>query len=114
MANILVIASSSALANSLRFALEAEGHRVDLRSSFDAIGEGPDAFACTVFDHHAAAHRQQAAADFLIRFRPAVLLANDGRHMLSAYSYRTVTKPHLGAPLLTAVEEAVAASGAAH
>ena len=111
MAHILVVASSSALASSLSFALEAEGHRVEVRPNLAAISDDPAQFACTVLDHHAAGLSRLDAAAFLQRFHPVVLLANEDSHLLSPFGFRTVTKPHLGPLLLRAVEEAVAVSG---
>lgn len=103
---ILVIAPENDLKRSLRFALEAELFDVTWRASIGARPT-PGDYACTIIDHHALGEDAGAARRFVDAFAPVILLAN-GPHELSPFVFYTVLKPHLGAPLISAVHDAIA------
>lgn len=105
---ILVVVPDSDLRHSLRFALEAEHFEVTWRASIGAQ-LFPGAYQCTVLDHHALGPDLAEARKFVELFHPVVLLANQ-THELSPLAFRTLLKPHLGAPLIAAVSEALAAA----
>lgn len=113
MAHILVLAPSEELRHSLQFALEAEGHEVTSRDGFQDPSGLPDDVDCAVLDHHAAQGHMPAAADFVERYAPVILLANTPTHPLTALSFRTVTKPFLGPFLSQAIGSAVRAKRSA-
>lgn len=104
--HILVVVPDSELSRSLHFALEAEGFRVTWRTSIGARAM-PGEYDCTVLDHHALGEDVAAARRFVQAFAPVVLLANKP-HPLSPVAFRTLLKPHLGAPLIEAVRDAIA------
>jgi hypothetical protein len=103
---ILVIAPDSDLQRSLRFALEAEHYHVSWLASLGARPV-PGSYDCIVLDHHALGPDLRVARSFLAAFRPVILLANEP-HILSSLVFRTILKPHLGAPLIEAVRAALA------
>jgi hypothetical protein len=107
--HILVIAPDGELRRSVRFALEVEGFDVDWRASISARPM-PGEYDCTVLDHHALGEDSAAAQSFVRAFTPVVLLANE-RDALSPLAFRTILKPHLGAPLIEAVRDAIAQPG---
>lgn len=108
MVNLLIVGPPAALTASLRFLLEAENYTVSLASSLAEAGKLPGRFDCTILDHHVlSAQTEQEAARFLESHGPVVLLANDLSNPLSRQSFRTVTKPLLGAALSQAVREAI-------
>jgi DNA-binding response OmpR family regulator len=104
-ARILVVAPEGDLRQSLRFALEAEHFEVTWRASIGAK-QMPSDYDCTVLDHNALGEDIAAARVFAFAFDPVILLANQP-HELSASVFRTVLKPHLGAPLIDAVRDAL-------
>jgi CheY-like chemotaxis protein len=108
---ILVIAPSPDMRNSLRFALEAEGYVVTVRT--EASGGLPPrpSYDCIVLDHHAADADPEAARRLAIAFRPIVLLANHAGHPLSSLMFRTVLKPMLGPALAMAIRDAIGTRG---
>lgn len=105
---ILIIAPAGDLERSLRFALEAELYAVTWRASIGALVM-PDQYDCTIIDHHALGDDQAEARLFAEAFDPVILLAN-GPHPLSANTFRTITKPHLGPAVTAAVRDALSAS----
>ncbi len=107
MSHLLVIAPTAELRNSLRFALEAEGHDVTVHARLQDLSEPPDEFDCAILDHHALDANASEATDFLRAFGPVVLLANIDPHPLSHLSFITVTKPSLGPLLSRAVGQAI-------
>ena len=109
MVKLLIVAPPAALTASLRFLLEAENYTVSTAHSLAEADELPDRFDCTVLDHQVlSAQDQPAAASFVDSHGPVVLLANDLSGALSQRSFRTVTKPLLGAALSEAVRAAIA------
>jgi hypothetical protein len=108
--HVLVLASDSELSRSLRFALEVEGYEVTWRTSISSKPM-PGEYDCTIVDHHAFGHDLAAAQRFVRAFFPVVLLANKP-DPLSPLVFRTLLKPHLGAPLIDAVRDAIAQSHA--
>jgi len=109
MHRILLVAPDSDLRKSLEFALRAEGYEVTSRASIGAR-ERPGAYDCTVIDHHALGNNRAVAAEFCIIFAPVILLTNHRNHPLSPWVSRTVLKPLLGAALIGAVRDAMAAA----
>lgn len=107
MGHLLVIAPTAELRNSLRFALEAEGHDVTVHARVGDLTEPPSEFDCAILDHHALDGNAAEAAAFLQKFSPVVLLANINPHPLSHLSFITVTKPSLGPLLSRAVGQAI-------
>lgn len=107
MGHLLIIAPTAELRNSLRFALEAEGHDVTVHARLRDLSEQPDEFDCAILDHHALDGNAIEAAEFLRAFSPVVLLANFDPHPLSHLSFITVTKPSLGPRLSRAVGQAI-------
>jgi CheY-like chemotaxis protein len=107
MPRILLVAPDSDLRRSLEFSLTAEGYEVTSRASIGAR-ERPDAFDCTVVDHHALGNDGRAAANFCSIFAPVILLANKLDHELSPSAFRTLLKPLLGAALTDAIYAALA------
>lgn len=106
MGHILVIAPNADLRQSLRFALEADGHSIAAYPGLGDVAEPPGRFDCTVLDHHAV-DANAAASGFLSAFSPVVLLANTASHPLAARAALTLTKPTLGPFLSQAVTEAM-------
>ena len=106
--HVLVIAPDSELSRSLRFALEVEGYEVTWRTNISSKPM-PGEYDCTVVDHHALGQDSAAAQRFARAFYPLVLLANKP-DPLSPFVFRTLLKPHLGAPLVDAVRDAIAQS----
>lgn len=104
-ARILIIAPEGELRHSLKFALEAELFDVTWRASIGARPV-PGEYDCTVIDHHAIGGDLTAAQRFVAAFQPVILLAN-GPHDLSPFVFRTILKPHLGAPLVEGVRDAL-------
>ncbi len=102
---ILLIAPDSDLKRSLGFALEAEHFDVTWRASIGARPT-PGEYDCVVIDHHALGPDPRAAERFVQAFSPVILLTN-GAHELSPVVFRTILKPHLGAPLVAAVHDAL-------
>jgi hypothetical protein len=102
---ILIIAPTSDLQRSLRFAVEAEQYDVTWRASIGATMR-PDQFDCTIVDHHALGDDPSAARLFAEAFQPAILLAN-GPHPLSPFVFRTILKPHLGPAVTAAIRDAL-------
>jgi DNA-binding NtrC family response regulator len=109
MLRILLVAPDSDLRKSLEFALQAEGYEVTSRASIGAR-ERPGAYECTVIDHHALGNNSAAAADFCSVFAPVILLTNHPGHPLAPLAFRTLLKPLLGAALIGAVRDAMAAA----
>lgn len=109
MTNLLVVAPSSTLRNSLRFALEAEGYEVTATASLPAVDLPTSSFDCVVVDHHAIDGTAAGDHSALAASAPMVLLANSPTHPLAVLSFRTLTKPTLGPALSEAVRAAVAA-----
>lgn len=109
-ARILIVVPDRDLSQSVRFALEAEFYTVSWRAGLGAR-LSPGEYDCTIVDHHALGPDTQAARDFVEAFRPVILLANSP-HDLSPLVFRTVLKPHLGAPLIEAVRDALASQRA--
>ncbi len=107
MGHLLVVAPSAELRNSLRFALEAEGHEVTVHAHVRDVTERPGEFQCAVLDHHALDGDKNRADAFVRAFSPVVLLVNDPSHPLSHLSFVTVTKPSLGPFLSRAVGQAI-------
>ena len=103
--HILVIAPDSDLRHSLSFALEAEHYRVSWLASIGAKPV-PGTYDCVIIDHHALGSDLLAAKAFIAAFQPVILLANLP-HELSSLAFRTILKPHLGAPLIEAVRAAL-------
>lgn len=103
--HVLVIAPDSDLRSSLRFALEAEHYKVSWLASIGAKPV-PGTYDCVVIDHHALGSDLGAARAFIAAFQPVILLANRP-HELSSVAFRTILKPHLGAPLIEAVNAAL-------
>ena len=103
--HILVIAPDSDLRHSLRFALEAEHYKVSWLASIGAKPV-PGTYDCVIIDHHALGSDLPAARAFIAAFQPVILLANRP-HELSSLAFRTILKPHLGAPLIEAVHAAL-------
>lgn len=108
MGHLLVIAPDADLRQSLRFALEAEGHTVVACADIDHVIGEPDSFDCVVLDHHGADAATAVASAFFGTFRPIILLANESGHPLSDASVRTIVKPRLGPFLAQAVNQAIA------
>lgn len=106
---ILVIAPSTDMRDSLRFALEAEGYGVTVRENASGGLPPHPSYDCIVLDHHAADADPEAARRLAIAFRPVVLLANLSVHPLSSLMFRTVLKPMLGPALANAVKDAIGA-----
>jgi hypothetical protein len=106
--HILVIAPESDLKSSLHFALAAELFDVTWQASIGAKPV-PGDYDCTIIDHHALGQDPAAAKRFAQAFAPVILLANR-THELSPFVFRTILKPHLGAPLIEAVRDALALS----
>ena len=106
--HVLVIAPDSELSRSLRFALEVEGYQVSWRTNISSRPM-PGEYDCTIVDHHALGQDPAAAQRFARAFFPLVLLANRP-DPLSPLVFRTLLKPHLGAPLVDAVRDAIAES----
>ncbi len=113
MTRLLIVAPSPAFRNSIRFALEAEGYVVTAAASTRDVAVRPADFACTVLDHHGLEGGPAEWRNFVDRFRPVVLLANDGTHAMTPFTFRTLTKPSLGAALADAVTAAVEVDAAA-
>lgn len=106
---ILIVAPSDALRNSLSFLLEEESYRVTTASSIAEAMLLTEHFACTVLDHHAARDAEPAdMAAFTQRHRPVVTLTNGLEGAGPNGSFRVVTKPFLGPALSQAVRDAVA------
>jgi CheY-like chemotaxis protein len=109
LADILVVAPTDALRESVRFLLEEEDYRVTSVATVENVPVARGLFACTVVDHQAvramSPHEREA---FLHVHRPVVLLANGMPGVVLPDSFRVVTKPLLGAALSDAVGEAVA------
>ena len=112
MTHLLVVAPSSTLRNSLRFALEAEGYDVTAAASLHVVDQPASTFDCVVLDHHAMDGAARADRTLLTAFAPVVLLANSLAHPLAGLSFRTLTKPTLGPALSDAVRAAINARGA--
>ncbi len=109
MSSLLIVAPTAALTASLRFVLEAEDHDVAATTSVADARQVHGTFECTILDHHVLPEREEEdTIDFLKAHWPVVLLANSIQHPLAKWSYRTLTKPLLGAALSKAVREAVA------
>jgi len=104
-AHILVVAPEGELRHSLRFALEAELFDVTWQASLGARPV-PGEYDCTIIDHHAIGGDLTAARRFVAAFQPVILLSN-GPHELSPFVFRTILKPHLGAPLVEGVRDAL-------
>lgn len=108
MVKLLIVAPAIALTASLRFLLEAENYAVSTANSLAEAQEMPGRFDCTILDHHVlSAQAEQEATRFVESHWPVVLLANDLSGGLSSHSFRTLTKPLLGAALSQAVREAI-------
>jgi len=107
MLTLLIVARAADLADSLRFVLEAENYDVTAATSLAEASAIATRFDCTVLDHHVLKDEDSAVA-FMRSHRPVVLLANDLGHPLMSWSFRTLTKPLLGAALSLAVRDAVA------
>ena len=107
MPNVLLVAKTSDLRESLEFALRAEGYDETCRSSIGAAVERGTQPDCTVVDHHALGSDVAATSRFFRDFAPVILLANEVQHPLSHLAHRTVLKPFLGAALSDAVREAI-------
>jgi CheY-like chemotaxis protein len=106
MTRLLVVTPAPEFANSLRFALEADGYEVTaLAHSREADGLVAD-FDCTVLDHHGL-DGDKEAQHFVRRFAPVVLLANSAQHPMAPESFVTLTKPSLGPMLSQAVRLAI-------
>jgi hypothetical protein len=110
-AHILVVAPEGDLRHSLRFALEAELFDVTWLASIGARPV-PGQYDCTIIDHHAIGEDLAAAKRFVAAFQPVVLLAN-APHDLTPFVFRTILKPHLGAPLVEGVRDALGRARAA-
>ncbi|MBN9316732.1 MAG: hypothetical protein J0I99_13405 [Devosia sp.] len=113
MVHLLVVAPSSSLRNSLRFALEAEGYTVTAVTSVDDLDEPAASFDCAVVDHHGLTSFTSESRRFLKEFEPVVLLANTPAHPMAGYTFRTLTKPFLGPALSEAVKRALATRASA-
>lgn len=108
MGHLLIIAPNADLRQSLRFALEAEGHTVSTYADIGHVTEPADSFDCVILDHHGAESAIADVGAFFGAFRPIVLLANEADHPLSGLSFRTILKPRLGPFLAQAVSQAIA------
>ena len=108
--HILVLAPDSELRRSLQFALEAEGFDVTWRMSISARPM-PGEYDCTIIDDHALGADSAAGQRLVRAFAPVVLLANK-LNALSPLAFRTILKPHLGAPMIQAVRDAIAPAAA--
>ena len=102
---ILIVAPTSDLQRSLRFALEAERYEVVWRASIGATVM-PDQFDCTIVDHHSLGENFLPARAFAEAFHPVILLANR-MHTLSPFVFRTIFKPHLGPAVTAAIRDAL-------
>lgn len=109
MAHLLVVAPNATFRNSLRFALEAEGYDVTTTASLATLASPASRFDCSIIDHHALDGTGADGRRMLAAAAPVVLLANSPAHPLAALSFRTLTKPTLGAALSDAVRAAIAA-----
>jgi len=108
MIRLLVVAPAAVVSASLRFLLEAESYSVTTAASLAEAEAIPGRFACTVLDHRVLSGGDgPAALAFVNSHRPVVLLADDLSGALSAHSFRTLTKPLLGAALSAAVHDAI-------
>jgi hypothetical protein len=109
MSTLLIVAPTAALTASIRFVLEAEDYDVTATTSLANAGQVAVRFDCTIVDHHVLPPGEdEDAVKFLKAHQPVVLLANNMLHPSAKWSYRTLTKPLLGAALSQAVREAVA------
>lgn len=113
MAHILVVAPNADFQQSLRFALEAEGHTVTSVFGLHDPAGFPSDTDCVILDHHAAQGHLPAAAAFVEAYAPVILLANTATHPLAQHSFSTVTKPFLGPYLSKAVASAIRSHHAA-
>lgn len=109
MTHLLVVAPNVTFRNSVRFALEAEGYDVTAMASLPPAEPSSSRFDCTIIDHHALDGTGLGGRRMLAALAPVVLLANSPAHPLAALSFRTLTKPTLGAALSDAVRAAIAA-----
>jgi CheY-like chemotaxis protein len=109
--NLLIVAPSPDLRQSLTFAFESEGYEVVAVASLGDPRPQPDKVDCIVLDHHATDASDADALDFCARYTPIVLLANYAPHKLSSLVFRTVQKPLLGPTLSFAVRVAVSSRG---
>lgn len=108
MVKLLIVAPAAALTASLRFLLEAENYAVSTATSLAEARALAERFDCTVLDHHVLIGQdEQEAMRFVESHGPVVLLANDPSIVLSQQSFRTLTKPLLGAALSEAVRQAI-------
>jgi len=108
MLTLLVVAPPAAVTASLRFVLEAEDYDVTATTSLAEAAGLPERFDCTVVDHHVLPPGEdQSAIAFLTSHQPVVMLVNSQSHPLTKWSFRTLTKPLLGAALSQAVRDAV-------
>jgi len=105
--NLLIVAPSQDLRQSLKFAFEAEGYQVAAVSWIDDLKPAPGSVDCTIVDHHAVEVPGPDGPQFCADYSPVVLLANLAPHALSGAVFRTVQKPLLGATLSFAVRIAV-------
>lgn len=111
MGFVLIVVPDAELRQSLQFALEADGHRVEAVATLaEANARSPETDCC-ILDHHAADYRPGDVDAFYAKFAPVVLLANVSSHPLIARSFATVLKPLLGLPLSLAVTRALSAAG---
>lgn len=109
MSSLLIVAPAATLTASLRFVLEADGYHVTETKSLAEAAHKTGRFDCTVLDHHVLAQQDEHdIVRFVKSHQPVVLLANDLIHPLSKWTFRTLTKPLLGAALSQAVRDAVA------
>jgi len=113
MVHLLVVAPSSSLRNSLRFALEAEGYNVTAVPSVEDLDEPAASFDCAVVDHHGLKMVAPESRSFLQQFEPVVLLANTPAHPMANFTFQTLTKPFLGPALSDAVRRALASRASA-
>lgn len=107
MSKLLIIAPDPGFRESLRFALEAEGHAVTTREGLNDPDGNPEDVDCSILDHHAAQGHLPAAIAFAEAMSPVILLANTGTHPLAAHCFSTVTKPFLGPYLSKAIASAL-------
>ena len=108
MAHVLLVVPDSDLRKSLDFALRADGHVVNWRSTLDGAPI-PVHFDCTILDHRAVGPNLRQGQAFCRAFWPVILLANSEGHELSGSAFRTVLKPMLGPVLSAALSEALEA-----
>lgn len=108
MGHLLIIAPNAELRQSLRFALEADGHTVSDFADIEHVTELPEQVDCVILDHHGADGATDDVGAFFGTFQPIVLLANETSHPLSKQSFRTILKPRLGPFLAKAVSQAIA------